>query len=329
MAKTKKPDVANQASQQQLRAVQQMLGLMPDSTSKRPLPDVVFICIDCEAFEHSQSQITEIGVAVLDTRDLTGLSGSDEMVTWFAKMKYAHYRPVEYSHLRNNNFIKGCPEQFNFGPTTWVKLADVKHVLRRAFFDPSKLDQAGLLDTPVGDKARRVVYVAHGASSDTAYMKQVGFNLAADANVAKTIDTQTIYGGSKKHPVGLHRMLLSLNIEPTNLHNAGNDAAYTLQAMVSMALKDHKNAGSIALDIPKFAGKLPPPKFHPRVAPQVWAGTAVRPEGGSEMPAQSVEEGPRIRWIPKHEKGTALQRRRHKQAVRHGRQAQEDRQKKG
>lgn len=35
--------------------------------------DAVFICIDCEAWEHDQHEVTEIGVAVFDTRDLPAL----------------------------------------------------------------------------------------------------------------------------------------------------------------------------------------------------------------------------------------------------------------
>ncbi|KAK4549344.1 hypothetical protein LTR36_006341 [Oleoguttula mirabilis] len=279
-------------NQAQLKQLQQMLGLVPGTGSKQVIKDAVFVCIDCEAFEHVQQMITEIGVAVLDTRDVADLDGDDNEEAWFAKMKYAHYRPVEYAHLRNKSFIKGCPEYFNFGSTTWVNLVDVKHVLKRAFRDPSQLQQAGDFSAPLADANRNVVYVAHGAKGDTAYMTQVGFTLAVDAAVSRTIDTQVLAAGSKRQAVGLRRLLLSLGQEPANLHNAGNDAAYTLQAFVLMALKDLAVPGSVPADLAKFRGKLPPSKQIPTVAPQLWAGTATRPDDSEPSSAQAVRDGP-------------------------------------
>jgi hypothetical protein len=38
------------------------LGLVE---SKHPVKDVFFVCIDCEAFEHDQTKITEIGISSL------------------------------------------------------------------------------------------------------------------------------------------------------------------------------------------------------------------------------------------------------------------------
>lgn len=41
-----------------LLQLQQILGLAP---SQRPVQDVVFVCIDCEAYEFDQTKVTEIG----------------------------------------------------------------------------------------------------------------------------------------------------------------------------------------------------------------------------------------------------------------------------
>lgn len=276
------------ASLQQKRALQQMMGMTTeDGKSKHAIKDAVFVCVDCEAFEHVQSKITEIGVAVLDTRDIATLDNRADRDAWMSKMKYAHFRPVEYATLKNKTFVKGCPEQFNFGSTTWVNLKDVRHVLQRAFRNP-KLEQAAMLSSALSEPGRNVVFVAHGASNDSAYMKQVGFSLNADADICYTLDTQVLAGGTKKNQVSLRRLLLSLGLEPVNLHNAGNDAAYTLQAMIAMALKDHEQPGSVAADLAKFAGKLPPVKYNPRVAPQVWAGTATRPDEVGDRGTKAV-----------------------------------------
>lgn len=279
-------------AQSQLRLLQQMLGLTPSSGSKQMINEPVFVCIDCEAFEHAQQKITEIGIAVLDTRDVAHLNGDNSQEAWLAKMKYAHYRPTEYAHLRNKTFVKGCPEQFNFGSSTWIKLADVKHVLKRVFGHPSQLQQAGDFSATLSDPDRKVIYVAHGASGDNAYMKQVGFTLGADAEISRTMDTQVLAGGSKKNSIGLHRLLLSLGLDPVNLHNGGNDAAYTLQALVIMALKDLASPGSVFVDLAKVVGKVPPAQRTTRVAPQIWAGTATPPDESNETDIKATSSGP-------------------------------------
>lgn len=45
----------------EVKDLQQLLGLVPP-TGKRPMKDVIFVCIDCEAYEHAQHKITEIGM---------------------------------------------------------------------------------------------------------------------------------------------------------------------------------------------------------------------------------------------------------------------------
>jgi hypothetical protein len=46
---------------QELTQLQQFLGLVAPKNGK-PVQDVVFVCIDCEAFELNQNKITEIGM---------------------------------------------------------------------------------------------------------------------------------------------------------------------------------------------------------------------------------------------------------------------------
>ncbi|TKA67489.1 hypothetical protein B0A55_08600 [Friedmanniomyces simplex] len=287
-------DMAKQQAQpptinQELKTVQEMLGLVTATSTKSTRSQPVFVCIDCEAFEHVQSKITEIGVAVLDTRDIAGIRPGTDGRSWIEKIKYAHYRPVQYAKLRNKNFIKGCAEGFNFGSTSWIELDDAKTILTRIFRFPSQLLQAADLSTPLSGEARNTVFVGRGSSNDTAYLKQVGFSVSADANITLTIDTQRLAGGSKKASIGLHRLLLSLGVDPVNLHNAGNDAAYTLQSMVIMALKDLAAPGIVAAGLLAHQGKLPPPKYNPLVAPHVWTGSAVQPAADAPAMVHKVQ----------------------------------------
>ena len=78
-------------------------------------PDMVFIAVDVEAIERPPNPVSEIGLAILDTRDLQttppGLCGRD----WWPLIKAFHLRTKEYRGLRNCEFVKGCPDAFKFG----------------------------------------------------------------------------------------------------------------------------------------------------------------------------------------------------------------------
>ncbi|KAK5113259.1 hypothetical protein LTR62_003596 [Meristemomyces frigidus] len=258
-----------------------MLGLPAPSKAPSTLTEPVFICIDCEAFEHAQHKITEIGLAVLDTRDLSGLTPAEDGANMISKVKYAHFKPIEYAHLKNRSFVKGCPDAFNFGPSTWIKLADTNRVLNNIFKDPCQLGTAADFSRSVIESNRNVVFVAHNAGSDVSYLKQLGFDISACKNVLATIDTQKLAGGSKRRSIGLNRLLLSLNLEPVNLHNAGNDAAYTMHAMLLMAVRDYSQPGIVPATLARFAGKLPPTRYNQVVAPHIKAGTTINDELGS------------------------------------------------
>lgn len=100
---------------------------------QRGKPDIIFVCLDCEAFEWDQAKVTEIGVAVLDTRDTWGIEPSAPPAAILEKVRSAHYRPTEYSRLINKKFVRGCPAAFGFGTSTWVRRIDISLILKRIF----------------------------------------------------------------------------------------------------------------------------------------------------------------------------------------------------
>ena len=77
--------------------------------------DVVFVCIDVEAIELTPNPISEVGIAILDSKDIRnvrqGPCGSD----WWKYFKCHHLRIKEYSGLINYRYIQGCPDHFDFG----------------------------------------------------------------------------------------------------------------------------------------------------------------------------------------------------------------------
>jgi len=77
--------------------------------------DLIFVCVDIESNERNHSQITEIGIATLDTRDIVSLAPDEGAKNWFTKIRARHFRIQEYSHIRNQDFVAGCPDRFEFG----------------------------------------------------------------------------------------------------------------------------------------------------------------------------------------------------------------------
>lgn len=74
--------------------------------------DVVFICVDVEAYEKDHNKITEIGISTLDTRDLTLTTPGKGGQNWMKLIRARHFRIDEYKYLRNHEFVDGCPDRF-------------------------------------------------------------------------------------------------------------------------------------------------------------------------------------------------------------------------
>ncbi|KAK6436959.1 hypothetical protein LTR95_006851 [Oleoguttula sp. CCFEE 5521] len=292
-----------------LDEVSQALRLVP--LVNNFLKDIVFVCIDCEAWEFDSQEVTEIGVAVLDSRDLSQASSQarepaqayDNILT---KIKYAHYRPVEYALHGNKRHVPGCPEAFGFGTSTWIRIGDGAKILSRIFTDPARLAEAADFTTDFAFENRPIVFVAHGPGGDIAFMQTLGFDLKQVQGIVAHVDTEKVV---VKNIGGLLTLLASVEINPVNLHNAGNDAAYTLNGMIKAAVLEWAEPTSVAKrhelltkpDEPleghaaptdptaqTESTTKPPPKLKPKrkpkqpevfdpsiVAPVSWGGTAL------------------------------------------------------
>ena len=86
---------------------------------------------------------------------------------------------------------------------------------------------------------RPVVLVFHDASQDVKYLRQLGYDIYAAGNVVEILDTREMHQFATRsgNATKLSNVCASLDIPCRNLHNAGNDAMYTLRVMVALALK--------------------------------------------------------------------------------------------
>ena len=209
-------------------------GLEPQCTSLES--SVVFVSVDVEAFEFNHSLITEIGVSTLATKDLLRIQPGIGGYNWVEKIRSHHFRIREHSHLVNKAYVEGCPENFDFGESEWVSIKNVSAVLEE-YAHPSRLSYSG--------EICKAVLVGHDVSADMKYLNNLGldvFEMFSDC-----IDTSNLYKASNRdnRQCSLSTLLLRYGIVAKNLHNAGNDARFTLCMMVAIALDHFQNKRSV------------------------------------------------------------------------------------
>lgn len=86
---------------------------------------------------------------------------------------------------------------------------------------------------------RNLVFVGHDVDQDIAYLKKINYDTGRLSNIIELTDTARMYQSIRREPnkAKLANVLSYLGIGACNLHNAGNDAVYTMQAMLGMAVK--------------------------------------------------------------------------------------------
>ena len=218
-----------------------------DPTKPAPFPfedDAIIIAVDVEAYERSAKIITEVGFATLDTRDLHGIPpgsvGAD--CEWNKHIRGRHFRVIEHKHLRNHEFVDGCPDKFEFGQSEFVSSANLASTLTSCFHEPfSKKGADGtVLPATEGAEKRNLIILGHDIGQDIQYLHTVGFSILNRGNLIDTFDTVAMFKTFTKdvNPTSLSKIFSHFDMTAWNAHNAGNDAVYTVQAMLAICLKN-------------------------------------------------------------------------------------------
>ncbi|KAG8629662.1 hypothetical protein KVT40_003527 [Elsinoe batatas] len=199
-------------------------------TQIRPLRDAVFMAIDIEAGGSDQSKITEVGIAMLDTRVIRRIPPGEGASGWTATILARHYITKDFIELENTKYVKGgtagTKRGFAYGTSEVISIGKLKNWLRYDLGHPPY---------PNGEvKERRpIILVGHGVQNDLKFLETMKIRLESDANVVEKIDTQDLCS-YRSLPASLQTMLSNLGIDTTASHNAGNDAVRTLEALVKM-----------------------------------------------------------------------------------------------
>jgi hypothetical protein len=202
---------------------------------------VVFICVDVESYERAHHKITEIGVATLDTRDLVGVAPGQDGEEWRKIIKARHFRINEHRHLVNYEFVHGHPDGFEFGVSTFVDLKDASTHVAACFnhpfgAHPSNTPEKEMVNIALRgldlDEKRNLVFLGHDTLSDVRYLQQLGYEPMKVESIIEAMDTAKIYQAWRRdpQPTSLGRIMNDFDVAAWKLHNAGNDAVYTVSA---------------------------------------------------------------------------------------------------
>ncbi|KAF2416198.1 hypothetical protein EJ08DRAFT_566986, partial [Tothia fuscella] len=248
----------------QLKRAQRYLGLrykrekvakarkVPCIGVHKPVPyefegNPVFVCIDVENYELDHNVITEIGVATLDTADLKDLPPGEGGEAWFDQIRHRHFRIDEHKHIRNERFVDGCPDRFEFGESEFIPKKDAAKVVMSCFDDPFSKDSKVSWTSPtVADSKRNIIFVGHAPEGDLAALRILGCKPLDLPNLLETIDTAQLYRifRREQNPKSVGSILYDFDLTGWHLHNAGNDAAYTMWIMIGTCVRAAAGRGT-------------------------------------------------------------------------------------
>lgn len=198
------------------QAIKSLGAALTGDTFTARQADLVFVSLDFEGSLH-QSKISELGVAQIASHQLLSQDSSGIAGFNFALAKH-----------RNRKFMFGNTTRFS------------PHILGKTIVQH-------LYNLRREDPRREIILVSHGIMNDIRILDDIGVSLEA-LPVTGIIDTcslaDEIFGSSGS----LKSLLTKLRIptRPNLLHCAGNDAHYTLQALLALLqARYHDNFGQL------------------------------------------------------------------------------------
>lgn len=192
---------------------------------------IVLVAIDIEAYERSHRAITEVGIATLDTQDLINQSPGSNGEDWHQYIHARHFIIEEHKHFVNKDFVRGCPDKFEYGKSELVSIKDIASVLANCFRTASGENQ-------------KIVLVGHDVKNDIDYCHQLGFSILNRSSLIEVLDTAVMYKAitGEQQSRALGSIVYDFDLTAWHLHNAGNDAVYTLWAWLAMCVTNDSPA---------------------------------------------------------------------------------------
>ena len=158
--------------------------------------------------DSSQNLNSQVGVAILDSRDLISSSPQTAISTY--------------------NFVTGSPsycaattKEFLFDKTITIHQRDILSNLESLV-----------------PRTRNIILVGHGIKNDLQVLQLLDFNL--HTSIGGILDVGRIASKILPNiPITLSSILSELRCPFQNLHTAGNDAHFTLRVLLLLAIRDY------------------------------------------------------------------------------------------
>lgn len=196
----------------------------------------ICFAIDVEAFEFDTDIVTEIGIAIYDPRE--------NIYSLMPIIRSYHLIVAEALPLRNKKFVCDFKDCFLLGESLVLPLEQCVEFIQSLinFYMKCETDQ---------DTTWERAFVGHAIAGDIKWLKKIGVHVPELDNEltkpedsteskgvrkhVKMLDTEKIYSmcyGKKGSSLG--KLLRLFHLPHAFLHNAGNDAYYTLLLMLKL-----------------------------------------------------------------------------------------------
>lgn len=166
--------------------------------------DTIYLfAVDVESFEKNHEIILELGWIIFDVKN--------------QRFYNRHIIIKEYQHVRNYKYVPDHKDKFIFGKSEYLSEVEAKRALQKE------------IDT----LAPNLAMICHGLSSELKYFQKMGLKLKH----AYQFDTNELHHSlfnDHGKTISLVNLLNKYQIAGQFLHNAGNDAHFTLLAFLAM-----------------------------------------------------------------------------------------------
>jgi hypothetical protein len=203
---------------QGLQYLRKSLGLLSDFQNVDTL-DAIFIAID---FEYSnfpaktgRIRLREVGISRLDTRDIR-YKEPEKIIS------SQHYRTVVDT------------KEFLFGTSIDIEQDKLVSLLKHLLVPEDNSSK----------QPRQLILVGHGFSFEIQVLRGLGINLAVAPVVENILDTHYLGIEVFGQDFSLSRLTRQLGLAGSHFHNAGNDANFSLRAMLLLATNNLPEAES-------------------------------------------------------------------------------------
>ena len=172
------------------------------------LRDRPLVAVDIEAFERNSNLVTEVGFAIYDPKE--------QGATLLPSIRTVHLIIKEHANKKNGRCVPDNAHRCLLGKSHIVDLRQCSAFISEVFRHYFEEDQG--------------VLVGHGIKGDIKWLKTLVGNVPETCPI---VDTTLIHKLSRKGNGSLEGILRQVEIPCGRLHNAANDAFYTLQAVMA------------------------------------------------------------------------------------------------